>query len=120
MNRNLDHLLEMRESIPLEVFQLDDGYQKHWGDWVPSKDFPEDMREVSGSILRHGFKAGIWLAPFAVDKKSDLAKEHPVREEEILPAKAVSCTAFRCKRFFAGSLVKLKVSVASLGMVDQE
>mmetsp|Transcript_33074 Transcript_33074/g.129920 ORF Transcript_33074/g.129920 Transcript_33074/m.129920 type:complete len:473 (+) Transcript_33074:1664-3082(+) len=67
----------MRESIPLEVFQLDDGYQKHWGDWVPSKDFPEDMREVSGSILRHGFKAGIWLAPFAVDKKSDLAKEHP-------------------------------------------
>lgn len=65
-------------NIPIDIFQIDDGYQKALGDWlITNKKFPKGMKFIAGEIKKSGYKAGIWLAPFVCDKKSQIYKEHP-------------------------------------------
>jgi alpha-galactosidase len=61
------------------IFQIDDGYQKKVGDWLTLKEdiFPNGMRYISDAIHSKGLLAGIWIAPFACAKDSQLAAEHP-------------------------------------------
>ncbi|MCL2630856.1 MAG: alpha-galactosidase [Firmicutes bacterium] len=60
------------------IFQIDDGYQPHVGDWLDySEDFPNGMKPIAEKIHEKGYLAGIWLAPFSVRKKSRTAKENP-------------------------------------------
>lgn len=61
------------------VFQIDDGYETFVGDWldVDKKKFPNGLEPIVKKIHEKGFKAGIWLAPFAAEKNSKLVKEHP-------------------------------------------
>ncbi|MBZ9687497.1 alpha-galactosidase [Clostridium estertheticum] len=64
--------------IPIEIFQIDDGYQETLGDWLHvNKKFPSGMGFIASEIKKSGYKAGIWLAPFVCDKKSLIYKEHP-------------------------------------------
>ena len=61
------------------LFQIDDGYETYVGDWLdvdPVK-FPNGLKPIVNKIHEKGFKAGIWLAPFAVEEKSKTFKEHP-------------------------------------------
>ena len=63
---------------------IDDGWQKSWGDWVPNKEFA-DLAGLREKIDRVGLEPGIWIAPFLVDKKADIAAQHPnwfVKETE--------------------------------------
>ena len=61
-----------------DVFQIDDGYENAIGDWlVPNKRFPHGMKAAADSIRESGMTPGIWLAPFAAEKKSILVREHP-------------------------------------------
>ena len=46
--------------------ELDDGYQRAAGDWEPNERFPHGHAWLSDQIHARGFKAGLWLAPFAV------------------------------------------------------
>ncbi|MGV8982675.1 glycoside hydrolase family 36 protein [Clostridium sp.] len=67
-----------KRSIPIEIFQIDDGYQEALGDWLQvNKKFPSGMGFIASEIKKSGYKAGIWLAPFVCDKKSQIYKEHP-------------------------------------------
>ena len=62
-----------------DVFQIDDGYETFVGDWLdvdPVK-FPNGLKPIIDKIHSKGFKAGLWLAPFAAETKSKLFKEHP-------------------------------------------
>ena len=64
---------------PGDVFQIDDGWEPAVGDWLeadPVK-FPDGMKAMADVIHEKGFKAGLWLAPFAACKKSALYEEHP-------------------------------------------
>lgn len=64
----------------VNIFQIDDGYETFVGDWLDynNKDFPNGMKTVADAIHREGCLAGIWLAPFNVQKgKSRILKEHP-------------------------------------------
>lgn len=64
--------------IPIDVFQIDDGYQKAVGDWLSvNEKFPRGMKPLADEIHALGMKAGLWLAPFICEEKSDLMKEHP-------------------------------------------
>lgn len=66
------------KKIPIDTFQIDDGYQKKVGDWLDIKDsFPEGMGFIASSIKKSGFKAGLWLAPFICEKDSRIFKRHP-------------------------------------------
>ena len=61
-----------------DVFQIDDGYENAVGDWlVPNAKFPHGMKAAADAIRNAGMMPGIWLAPFAAEKKSILVKEHP-------------------------------------------
>ncbi|MBR0139258.1 MAG: alpha-galactosidase [Firmicutes bacterium] len=63
----------------LELFQIDDGYETHVGDWldVDKKKFPNGLEPVLEKIHEKGMLAGIWLAPFAAARSSRLFSEHP-------------------------------------------
>lgn len=64
--------------VPMDVFQIDDGYQAAVGDWTEANSkFPMGMAAIADSIHGAGYKAGIWLAPFIVERNSKIAKEHP-------------------------------------------
>ncbi len=62
----------------LDIFQIDDGYERAVGDWLiyDKKKFPNGMKKPVDLIHQHGMLAGIWLAPFAVTPKSYIYKEH--------------------------------------------
>ena len=66
-----------RLDLPIEIVQVDDGYETAVGDWL-------DVREAFGSLQRlatriqgAGMRPGVWLAPFLVAPSSTLAKLHP-------------------------------------------
>ncbi|MBP5091609.1 MAG: alpha-galactosidase [Bacilli bacterium] len=61
------------------LFQIDDGYETFVGDWldVDKEKFPNGLEPVVKKIKEKGFKAGIWLAPFAAESKSRIFNEHP-------------------------------------------
>ena len=57
--------------------ELDDGYQSAVGTWEPNERFPHGHRWLTDQIHAKGFKAGLWLAPFAVSEGSGLPAAHP-------------------------------------------
>lgn len=63
----------------VNIFQIDDGYERHIGDWLDyyGKYFPNGMKYLADLIHKQGYKAGIWLAPFNVQKKSNTFKDNP-------------------------------------------
>jgi alpha-galactosidase len=63
--------------LPVEVVQLDDGYQAEIGDWLTLSDRFASVADMVGRIRAAGRRAGIWLAPFLVGERSRLAAEHP-------------------------------------------
>lgn len=72
---NLNNFKEMNKNI--EMFQIDDGYQTAVGDWlsIDKAKFPNGMKYIADSIKAKGYKAGIWLAPFACETTSKIFKE---------------------------------------------
>ena len=57
--------------------ELDDGYQTAAGTWEPNERFPHGHRWLTDQIHAKGFKAGLWLAPFAVAEGSGVPAAHP-------------------------------------------
>jgi alpha-galactosidase len=69
--RNLEALAANREDIPIEVVQLDDGYQRAIGDWLETNPrFPRGLAPLAAEVRAAGFVPGIWLAPFCVVPES--------------------------------------------------
>ncbi len=76
--RNLDALAAARHEIPLDVFQLDGGYQRAYGDWLETNDkFPRGLEFLAGRVRDAGFTPGIWTAPFCVVPESRVFADHP-------------------------------------------
>ncbi|MGE5588052.1 MAG: glycoside hydrolase family 36 protein [Clostridia bacterium] len=73
---NLDALA--RRGIPIDYFQVDDGYEDAVGDWlVANRKFPRGMKHIADEVKARGYKAGLWLAPFVCEKRSSIFREHP-------------------------------------------
>jgi len=67
-----------KHKYPINIFQIDDGFQTAIGDWLSiNNKFPNGMKAVADKIKGAGFKAGLWLAPYAVGFTSRIVKEHP-------------------------------------------
>ncbi|WP_326595391.1 glycoside hydrolase family 36 protein [Streptomyces sp. NBC_01803] len=63
--------------LPVNVVQIDDGYQAEIGDWlIPSGRFAS-LPDLVARIRDAGRRAGIWVAPFLAAPQSRLAREHP-------------------------------------------
>lgn len=75
---NLDVVAGNRDRYPIDVFQIDDGYQPVMGDWLETNEkFPNGMPFLADRIREKGLIPGIWLAPFLVAPTSKLYREHP-------------------------------------------
>lgn len=77
---NTENLIKVAaESDQFEkpVFQIDDGYQISLGDWEWNKNlFPSGPQAITAKISEAGYVPGLWIAPFIIDLRSDIAKEH--------------------------------------------
>lgn len=63
--------------LPMNVFQIDDGYFTNVGDWLdPNNSFPGGMKALADKIMEYGWIPGIWSAPFVTDNQSDIFKNH--------------------------------------------
>jgi alpha-galactosidase len=78
LRANLKSLAALRHEFPLEVVQLDDGYQSALGDWdTTNAKFPSGLARIADEIRAAGFRAGVWSAPFLAMRDSRLMREHP-------------------------------------------
>lgn len=75
--RQVDWLKRHRDELPVEVIQVDDGWEQAVGDWRANERFPHGMARLAEEIREAGFRPGLWLAPFIVHPRSQLAKAHP-------------------------------------------
>jgi alpha-galactosidase len=74
MLENLDAIGDL--GLPVEVVQLDDGYQAAIGDWLTLSDRFTSLPGLVQRIRGTGRRAGIWVAPFLVGQGSQVAARH--------------------------------------------
>jgi alpha-galactosidase len=72
---NLDAIEERR--LPVEVVQIDDGWSLGTGEWTKPNPAFGSLRDCVQAIRDSGRRAGLWLAPFSVGSRSELAQQHP-------------------------------------------
>ena len=94
--QNINEEIILRDLEALDsrfnVFQIDDGYETYVGDWldVDKNKFPNGLEGIVSKIKQKGLKPGIWLAPFAVESKSNTFLKHQdwlVKDENGKPIK---------------------------------
>ncbi len=78
LRANIKSLESMRADFPIDIIQLDDGFQSALGDWdTTNSKFPSGLKKIAAEIHAAGFKAGIWTAPFLAARDSRVMKQHP-------------------------------------------
>ena len=78
VRRNIESLKKLHPELALDVIQIDDGFESQIGDWFTfNPGFPEGVAPLAKQIQSAGFTPGLWLAPFIVHLKSQLASDHP-------------------------------------------
>lgn len=75
--KNLDAVANA--PVKFDVFQIDDGFQTHVGDWlsVDPKKFPNGLKPIADRVRALGMTPGLWLNPFGCEFKSEMAAAHP-------------------------------------------
>lgn len=75
---NIQAAKSLQPELPLQLIQIDDGYQAQVGDWLTFNErFPQGPTPLSGDIRQHGFTPGIWLAPYILHPRAQLIEKHP-------------------------------------------
>jgi alpha-galactosidase len=78
IQRNLEAVLELQPDLPLDFIQIDDGFETHYGDWFTFRSgFSNGLSHLAEEIHTAGMRPGLWLSPFMVHPKSQLARDHP-------------------------------------------
>ncbi len=104
MMENLAAAAMLADELPLDVIQLDQGFESRWGDWTErNEDFPHALDWLAERIQGSGFTPGLWLGPFAVHPRSTVATEHPAWLLRNHRGHPVSAGLFS-NRFFARAL----------------
>ncbi len=90
VRKNLKAFSEKK--IPIDYFQIDDGWQQAVGDWMEVRaTFPGGMKALADEIRTAGYTPGLWLAPFVAVEHSAICEEHAdwiVRDTEGRPVPA--------------------------------
>ena len=61
----------------LPLVEIDDGWERAWGDWRDNAKFPDGLPALAAEIRARGLVAGVWLAPFLVDVTAPAASGDP-------------------------------------------
>jgi hypothetical protein len=62
----------VQREIPIDVIQVDEGWERRFGDWEANHRFPDGMERVARRIREAGYRPGIWTAPFLVEPRCGL------------------------------------------------
>jgi alpha-galactosidase len=74
---NLRAAAETQNEIPLNLIQIDDGFEAKPGDWLEKQaGFPEGVGPLANEIKAAGYTPGLWLGPFILHSGSKLARKH--------------------------------------------
>ncbi|MFN8556092.1 MAG: alpha-galactosidase [Dehalococcoidia bacterium] len=79
-DQNVRDNLATLQRLPYAVdyAQIDDGYQAATGDWLtPNERFPHGMQPLAAQIAAAGFRPGLWLAPFTLNRDARVLAERP-------------------------------------------
>jgi hypothetical protein len=60
-----------------EYIQVDDGFYRAFGDWEGNDKFPHGMKWLAERIRKLGLKPGIWFAPYAISRGTEVYEKHP-------------------------------------------
>lgn len=75
---NLNSMDKIRQSLPLDLVQIDDGFETRVGDWFSFKPaFQQGVAPLAKEISDRGFTPGLWLAPFILDRRSQFYRDNP-------------------------------------------
>lgn len=78
IRNNLYDLAEIRDLLPVDLVQIDDGFEKSIGDWLEThRYFDGEMDLLAEDIKEENYTPGLWLAPFIVSPSSQVYKDHP-------------------------------------------
>lgn len=78
ISENLKAVKQLSDSLPMDLIQIDDGYEAQIGDWLTCKPkFAGGMKPHADAIREAGLTPGLWQAPLIVHPKSQLMKDHP-------------------------------------------
>lgn len=78
IRENCQQIKKLKAQLPLDLVQIDDGFEAEVGDWLEFKpNFSEGVEPLAKEIKSAGLTPGLWLAPFIVHPHSRLAGEHP-------------------------------------------
>lgn len=71
--RNLD----VAQSLGLQLLQVDDGWERAWGDWEANDNFPSGTAGLAAEITSRGMTPGLWMAPLLVNRSTSTYLDHP-------------------------------------------
>ncbi|MHC1739666.1 MAG: glycoside hydrolase family 36 protein [Anaerolineaceae bacterium] len=75
---NLDSIVSGQERLPIQLVQIDDGFESQIGDWFTFKStFSDGVKPLAKKISQEGLIPGLWLAPFIIHPKSETFRQHP-------------------------------------------
>ncbi len=78
LDRMLAGLCALPDRGGITTVQIDAGNCTSLGDWLePNHLWPGGLKEAFHAIRAAGFTPGLWLGPFMVGSRSQLAREHP-------------------------------------------
>jgi alpha-galactosidase len=70
---NADVVASQLASHGMKLVEIDDGWERAWGDWQAGASFPSGMAAAASYVTGKGLVAGVWMAPFLVDVTSATA-----------------------------------------------
>ncbi len=76
VTESVEDLVKYRDLIPAKYVQIDDGWQKFYGEWDENERFACGMKKCADEIRAAGFIPGLWFAPFWANK-ARIRQEHP-------------------------------------------
>jgi hypothetical protein len=82
-----------------EYIQIDDGYQRLYGQWEANERFPHGMKWLAARIRELGLKPGIWVAPYVIRQGCDVQRQHPEWLVHTLDGKIKQCRGGRLKDY---------------------
>ncbi len=75
---NVLSLIPKAAEVGIELFVIDAGWQKYYGDWIPNQErFPHGFTKVGELAHSLGMKFGVWVEVERVNRGSDTAEKHP-------------------------------------------
>lgn len=78
VRQNLQSIQQLSPYLPIELIQIDDGFEAQVGDWFDFRPgFPEGVAPLADEIRAAGYTPGLWLAPFIVHPAAELMDRHP-------------------------------------------